>query len=79
MAIRDQERRDRIAGKLRGHRAEANLSQAQVAESVDVDKASIGRYEQGASELGVETAWEMANLYGVSLDALVGREFARPN
>lgn len=76
MAIKDQERRDLIAGELRGHRAKANLSQAQVAKSVDVDRASIGRYEQGASELGIETAWEMANLYGVSLDELVGRHSA---
>lgn len=76
MAIRDQERRDRIAGKLRAHRAEANLSQAQVAKAVDMDKASIGRYEQGVACADLETAWDMANLYGVSLDALVGREFS---
>lgn len=74
MAIKDRERRDRIAGKLRAHRAEARLSQVRVAEVVDMDKSSIGRYEQGDGCMDVETAWEMADLYGVSLDELVGRE-----
>ena len=76
MAIKDQERRDLIAGELRAHRAKANLSQAQVAKAVDMEKSAIGRYEQGAVELGIETAWDMANLYGVSLDEMVGREHA---
>ena len=73
MAIKDRDMCDRIAGKLRAHRAEARLSQAQVAEVVDKDKVTIGRYEQGAARMDVVTAWELADLYGVSLDELVGR------
>lgn len=69
----DQARRDGIAAKLRGLRGEANMSQAQVADVVKVDKASIGKYEQGVSCMSFETAWDMADLYGVTLDELGGR------
>lgn len=76
MAIKDQSRRDLIARKLRGWRGEANLSQEKVADAVDMDKSSIGKYENGLSCMDYETAWDMADLYGVSLDELGGREFA---
>ncbi len=76
MAIKDQERRDRIARKLRGYRAEANLTQGQVGDATKVDKASIGRYEKGVAVMDYETAWDMADLYGVTLDELGGRIFA---
>ena len=76
MAIKDRERRELIARKLRGHRAEAQLTQEQVGEACGVDKSSIGKYENGVACMDLETAWDMANLYGVSLDELGGRVFA---
>lgn len=73
MAIKDKDRRDRIAGELRAHRAKAQLTQEQVAEVCGVDKTSIGKYEQGVVQVGFETMWDLADLYGVSLDELGGR------
>lgn len=75
MAVKDKERRDLIAGKLRGYRATAQLSQEQVGTACGMEKSAIGRYEQGSSEIGLETAWDLADLYGVSLDELGGREW----
>lgn len=69
----NQQRRDGIAGKLRGYRAEANLTQEQVGELVGMDKSSIGKYEQGIAGMDYETAWDLADLYGVSLDEIGGR------
>lgn len=77
MAVKDQKRRDGIAAKLRGYRASANLTQQQVGEAVDMDKTSIGKYEQGVSCMDFETAWDLADLYGVSLDELGGRDLVR--
>ena len=75
MAIKNDERRDLIAGKLRAHRAESDLSQAEVGELVNVDKSSIGKYERGVACADYETMWDLADLYGVSLDELGGRAF----
>lgn len=74
MAARNQERRDLIAGNLRAHRAMARLTQEQVAEVLDMDKTSVGKYEQGVAGISYEAMWELADLYGVSLDAMGGRE-----
>lgn len=75
MAIKDQARRELIAGRLRARRAEAKLTQEQVGEACGMDKTSIGKYENGIACMDYETAWDMANLYGVSLDDLGGRVF----
>lgn len=74
MAARNQERRDLIAGNLRAHRAMARLTQEQVAEVLDMDKTSVGKYEQGVSGISYEAMWDLADLYGLSLDAIGGRE-----
>lgn len=75
MAVKDKERRERIAGELRAHRAKAQLSQEQVGAVCDVDKSSIGKYEQGVAGISYEAMWDLADLYGVSLDELGGREW----
>lgn len=67
---------DRLAAKLRGLRAEARLTQQQVADAVGVDQLTISNYENGKSAPSYETAWNLAMLYGVSLDALGGRKGA---
>lgn len=78
MAVKDQARRDRIAAKLRGRRAEANLTQDQVADACGMERSSIGKYETGVSCMDYETAWDLADLYGVSLDELGGRKAPAP-
>lgn len=75
MAMRDQKRRDTIAGELRAHRAKAQLTQEQVAEVCGMDKTSIGKYEQGVAGISYEAMWTLADYYGVSLDAMGGRVF----
>lgn len=76
MALKDEARRERIARSLRGKRAEARLTQEQVGAACGMDKTSIGKYENGLSCMDFETAWDLADLYGVSLDELGGREAA---
>lgn len=73
MAI-DRKRRERIAGKLRAHRAERGYSQKQVEEACDMNKTRLGTYERGMAGITYEKAWDLADLYGVTLDELGGRE-----
>jgi len=74
MSLKDEARRERIARSLRGKRAEAQLTQEQVGAACGMDKTSIGKYENGLSCMDYETAWDLADLYGVSLDELGGRK-----
>lgn len=76
MAVKDRQRREAIASELRAHRARAQMTQKQVAEVCEMDETSIGKYEQGVAGISYETMWDLADLYGVSLDEMGGRVFA---
>lgn len=43
-----------------------------------MERSSIGKYETGVSCMDYETAWDLADLYGVSLDELGGRKAPAP-
>ena len=65
-----------LAANLRGLRARLRLSQEQVAEAVGVTPQTIVNYENGKGGMGYETAWALADLYGVTLDELGNRQAA---
>lgn len=60
------------------HRAGADLDMKDVAKVVDVDPSTIARHERGETCMDYETAWDLADLYGVSLDEIGGREWPPP-
>lgn len=64
---------ERMAAELRKCRAEKHISQQEVADAVGVDRVTIKNYENGITAPSYETAWRLADYYGVSLDALGGR------
>lgn len=67
-------RRDVLAANLRAERARARRTQEEVAAAVGVDPATVSNYESGASAPSYETAWRLADYYGVTLDQLGGRD-----
>ena len=66
------ERREIISGSLRAHRARARETQKETAEAVGVSQTTLCAWENrgGASDVSL---WSLADHYGVSLDALLGR------
>lgn len=79
MAIKNEGRRKLIASKLRMRRAEHDLDQKDVAAAVGLkDPSTVGRHENGETCMDYETAWDLADLYGISLDELGGREWPPP-
>lgn len=56
-------------------RKDAQKSQAEIAEYLNVSQVSYGRYELGLSEPNIETLIKLADYYNVSLDFLVNRPF----
>lgn len=65
-----------IKGSLAYERKQAGYTQRQVAEEIGVDSGTIGGWELGDGAVGFEQAWRLADLYGISLDQLAGRQYA---
>ena len=53
-------------------RKEKGLSQEDVAKKLFVSRQSVSKWENGNAEPGVDNLKALANLYGVTLDALMG-------
>lgn len=64
--------------RLRELREETGLSQKKLSENTSVSAASIGYYENGDREPGLDIAIEFAKYFGVSLDYIAGLEDHRP-
>ena len=61
--------------KLIQLRKDKNLTQEQVANYLNMTQSTYQHYENKRSEPSIETLCKLADLYGVSLDYLVGRQF----
>lgn len=66
--------KDVVAANLRALRAKKRMTQAEVAEAIGVNANTIGNYENGDSSMSYEAAWKLADLYGVPLCDLGGRD-----
>ena len=66
-----------LADNLRGLRAKHRMTQEEVAKAVGVNVNTIANYENGVGGMGYETAWKLADLYGVSIGELGGRDERR--
>ncbi len=59
--------------RIRDLREDADLTQAQVAQKLLCDQSLYSKYERGERVLPLDLAIQLADLYDVSLDYLVGR------
>ena len=53
------------------YRIKKGLTQAELAESVNVAVGTLGQYERGEKAPGRDMVFELANVLGFSLDALI--------
>ncbi|MGM9618679.1 MAG: helix-turn-helix domain-containing protein [Oscillospiraceae bacterium] len=60
-----------ISQNLRALRARLGLSQEAAAERVGVSRQALGKWETGESAPDLQSCMALAELYGVTLDALV--------
>lgn len=60
-----------FAHRLKVARAEAQMSQADLAVASGVDQNSIARYEQGSVTPGLDKVYALAIALGTDLDSLV--------
>lgn len=62
-----------LVESLKRFRKEFNLTQRDVAESVGMNQSAYQRYEQGLREPAYRQLRNIADVYDVSIDYLVGR------
>lgn len=60
--------------KLEFYRKEMNLSQDELGKEINVVKSTISNWENGKSFPDGDKLLELANLFGVSVDCLLGNE-----
>ena len=68
-----------ISENLRNARENANLKQVEVSRKASFNNKSISNWENGVSLPCLEDAIKLADLYNVSLDVLVGRNYRSQN
>jgi transcriptional regulator with XRE-family HTH domain len=66
-----------MAANLRGLRAKKRMTQAEVAEAVGISSATVQNYENGVGSVSYEVAWSLADLFGIPICDLGGRDERR--
>lgn len=67
-----------LSEKILALRTEKNLSQGELAEKLEVSRQSVSKWETGQSVPELDKLIKLADLFGVSVDALVREEVPRP-
>lgn len=73
MMTETQRIKQESAATLRAERARRGWTVEKAASLSGVSASSLKAYEHGARDMGFSNAVALADLYGISLDALVGR------
>lgn len=64
----------KIAENIRFFRKQARLTQEELAARFGSRKTLISNYEIGRNTPDIETLWELADIFDITIDELVGRE-----
>ncbi len=59
--------------RIRNLREDMDMTQSQVGEYLHISQRSYAHYEAGTREMPIEILIELADLFGVNLDYIVGR------
>lgn len=51
-----------------------NLTQSQLAEKLGCNQTAVGKYERGDLQPSIETLCKLSDIFGCSIDYLLGRE-----
>ena len=65
----------KIAENIKYYRKGMGLTQKQLAQFLDSTKSTVSNYETGFSCPDIETLIKLADVFKITLDDLVGREF----
>lgn len=66
-----------VTSNIRHLRKDAGLTQAQLAEKLDIKRSLVGAYEEGRAEPKLSTLVNVSKLFNISLDDLVTRDLQK--
>ena len=66
-----------LSATLKEKRLDAGLTQVEVAKALGISSRAYQHYEMGSREPNIATLVRLADLFNVSLDSLIGREFPK--
>lgn len=64
----------KIGARIKYFRELNNISQSDLARSIDVDRTTLSHYESGFRLPNIFVLWKIADVMGISIDELVGRK-----
>lgn len=62
-----------LSGTLRRYRKQRKMTQQEVASSIGLQRSTYSRYEEGSNRPSWKVLIKLADLYGITMDELVGR------
>lgn len=65
-----------MVNRIREIRKSKGISQQKLAEALHVNQTAISQWETGKTSPNIDTAGELANIFGVSMEYLLGNESA---
>lgn len=71
--ISDEHVRKSICGSLRYERQKHGYTQAELATELHRSPSTVNSWEGMDGSVGLDDAWRIAELYGITLDQLAGR------
>ncbi len=64
---------EEIGSKIKQLRIEKKMTQAEVAEKMNVSSSAISKWERGLTGLDIHTACELADIFEISVSELTGK------
>ena len=65
---------EKFCQRLKMLRADRGLTQKQISERLQVVESNYGHYERGESQPSIDRLCVLADVFGVTIDYLVGRQ-----
>lgn len=70
-----QQIRKCIAASFRKARRDKNYTQHDLAKAASITQTSVANWETGKYLMALDSAWQIADVLGISMDELIGRHF----
>lgn len=65
---------EEVAGCIRAERARLGWTRDKLAQESGIPAATLGAYEKGENRITLENAWKLADVFGLPIGKLFGRD-----
>lgn len=62
-----------VGKRIQKLRIQNNMTQDKLSKKLGIDRTTLAHYEMGKRTPGIDILWEIADIFGVSIDELIGR------